>query len=136
MKPARQLVSLKFLLALYNFLGSGLASPVSGRPSTRAPPEVALFSRDHQSPVPPAPLRATHFIVRGYRSTPPDTPFRRCCGDHSPPARHTGASEPDSLVQLLPVGSLSVPPIGPRASGARSCSAFTLPTCGLRRIPR
>ena len=48
-KPARQLVSLKFLLALYNFLGSGLASPVPGRPSTRAPPEVALFSRDHQS---------------------------------------------------------------------------------------
>ena len=47
---------LKFLLALNDFLGSGLASPVPGRPSTRAPPEVALFSRDHQSPVPPAPL--------------------------------------------------------------------------------
>ena len=75
MKPARQLVSLKFLLALYDFLGSGLASPVPGRPSTRAPPEVALFSRDHQSPAPPAPLRATHSTARGHWSTPPGTPL-------------------------------------------------------------
>ena len=136
MKPARQLARLKFLLALYNFLGSGLASPVSGRPSTRAPPEVALFARDHQSPAPPAPLLTTHSIARGHWPTPPGTPFRRCRGDHSPPVRHNGASEPDSLVRLLPGGSLSAPPIGPRAFGAQSRPAFALPTCGLRRLPR